>query len=345
MNALLEISYVSKTFKTKRGPYHVLKDIHLKVNPMEFVTLIGHSGCGKSTLLSIVAGLVPPTTGGVILEGKEMDGPGPDRGVVFQNHALLPWLSVYENVALAVGAVFPTLSKAERHQRVKHFLEMVGLDEAAHKRPSELSGGMKQRVGIARALAMRPKLLLLDEPFGSLDALTRGNLQEEVLRIWQKFGQTVLMVTHDVDEAILLSDRIALMTNGPEATVVQVEEVNLPRPRDRMSIIHQPEYAAIRGRILSFLSELGISIQLGGIKAVTRPELSQENSTLWPAGLKAWRESRSFRRSRNAVGFRSAPPGYWVSRRARSPTKWQNTISAHHKRFRWKHDKNVGLDP
>jgi len=256
MNTLLEISYLSKVYKTKRGPYNALKNVHLKVNPGEFVSLIGHSGCGKSTLLSIVAGLTPPSTGGVILEGIEIDGPGPDRGVVFQNHALLPWLSAYENIALAVDAVFPELTQAERRQRVEHFLGMVGLNQAMHKRPSELSGGMKQRVGIARALAMRPKVLLLDEPFGSLDALTRGHLQDEVLRIWQKFGQTVLMVTHDVDEAILLSDRIALMTNGPEATIAEVVSVDLPRPRDRMSIMHHPDYAALRNRILAFLYQM-----------------------------------------------------------------------------------------
>ena len=256
MNTLLEISYVSKIFETKRGPYHALKDVRLKVNPGEFVSLIGHSGCGKSTLLSIVAGLIPSSTGGVILEGKEIDGPGPDRGVVFQNHALLPWLSAHENVALAVDAVFPELTQAERRGRAEHFLEMVGLKEAMHKRPSELSGGMKQRVGIARALAMRPKVLLLDEPFGALDALTRGHLQDEVLRIWQKFGQTVLMVTHDVDEAILLSDRIALMSNGPAATIAEIVPVDLPRPRDRIGIIHHPDYAALRSRIFSFLMEL-----------------------------------------------------------------------------------------
>jgi nitrate/nitrite transport system ATP-binding protein len=256
MSALLEISYLSKTFETKRGPYHALRDVHLKVKPGEFVSLIGHSGCGKSTLLSIVAGLIPSSAGGVILEGKEIDGPGPDRGVVFQNHALLPWLSAYENIALAVDAVFPALNKTERHRRVEHFLEMVGLNEALHKRPSELSGGMKQRVGIARALAMRPKVLLLDEPFGALDALTRGHLQDEILRIWQKFGQTVLMVTHDVDEAILLSDRIALMTNGPAATIAEIVSVDLPRPRDRISIIHHPEYAALRSRVFSFLMGL-----------------------------------------------------------------------------------------
>jgi nitrate/nitrite transport system ATP-binding protein len=257
MNALLEISYVSKIFETRRGPFHALKDVHLKVEQGEFVSLIGHSGCGKSTVLSIVAGLIPSSLGAVMLEGKEIDGPGPDRGVVFQNHALLPWLSAHENVALSVDAVFPELAQAERRERVEHFLKMVGLKEAMHKRPSELSGGMKQRVGIARALAMRPKVLLLDEPFGALDALTRGHLQDEVLRIQQKFGQTVLMVTHDVDEALFLSDRIALMSNGPAATIAEIVSVDLPRPRNRVSIIHHPEYAALRIRILSFLHELG----------------------------------------------------------------------------------------
>lgn len=256
MTAFLEISYVSKTFHTPRGPHTALKECVLRIQQGEFVSLIGHSGCGKSTLLSIVAGLTRPTMGGVVLEEKEVTEPGPDRGMVFQQHALLPWLSAFDNVLLAVEQVFPAVGRKEQRDRVMHFLEMVGLEKAAPKYPTELSGGMCQRVGIARALAMRPKVLLLDEPFGALDALTRGHLQDEVLRIWQKFGQTVLLVTHDVDEAILLSDRIALMTNGPEATITRVEEVNLPRPRDRMSIIHHPEYGALRSRILSFLYEL-----------------------------------------------------------------------------------------
>ncbi|HET6370799.1 MAG TPA: ABC transporter ATP-binding protein [Nitrospiria bacterium] len=256
MERYLEISYVGKTFNTPRGPYTALRECALNVERGEFVSLIGHSGCGKSTLLSIVAGLTPPTIGGVILEGKEITDPGPDRGMVFQQHALLPWLSALDNVLLAVEEVFPDLSRKERRDRAMHFLEMVGLKKAADKHPAELSGGMCQRVGIARALAMRPKVLLLDEPFGALDALTRGHLQDEVIRIWQKFGQTVLMVTHDVDEAILLSDRIALMTNGPEATIARIERVNLARPRNRLSLTQDPGYASLRGRILSFLHEL-----------------------------------------------------------------------------------------
>jgi nitrate/nitrite transport system ATP-binding protein len=255
MGNYLELSCVAKTFHTPRGPYTALEECSLSVGQGEFVTLIGHSGCGKSTLLSIVAGLTRSTTGGVILEGKEIPDPGPDRGMVFQQHALLPWLSAFDNVLLAVEEVFPDIGRGEQRERAMHFLEMVGLKEAVHKYPAELSGGMCQRVGIARALAMRPKVLLLDEPFGALDALTRGHLQDEVLRIWQKFGQTVLMVTHDVDEAILLSDRIALMTNGPAASIAEVVPVNLPRPRDRMSIVHHPDYAALRDRILSFLYE------------------------------------------------------------------------------------------
>jgi len=251
----LEISYVSKTFYTSRGTYTALRECALGIGQGEFVSLIGHSGCGKSTLLAIVAGLVRPTTGGVILDGKEVTEPGPDRGMVFQQHALLPWLSAFDNIILAVEEVFPDIGRTEQRDRVTHFLDMVGLKEAAHKYPAELSGGMRQRVGIARALAMRPKVLLLDEPFGALDALTRGRLQDEVLRIWEKFGQSVLMVTHDVDEALLLSDRIALMTNGPEATIAEVVHVDLPRPRNRMAMIGLPQYHRLRARILEFLHE------------------------------------------------------------------------------------------
>ncbi len=253
--SLLEISMVSKTFQTKGETYHALKNVNLKIDSGEFVTLIGHSGCGKSTLLSIAAGLISPTSGGIILEGKEIREPGPDRGVVFQGHALLPWLTVYENVALAVNAVFSAMSVAERKERVHHFLEMVGLKEASHKKPNEISGGMKQRVGIARALAMRPKILLLDEPFGALDALTRGHLQDEVLRIQQKFGQTVLMVTHDVEEAILLSDRIALMSKGPDATIEEIVPVSLSRPRNRLAVMELSCYQTVRKHIMEFLYE------------------------------------------------------------------------------------------
>ena len=249
----LEISRVSKVFEGAHGTYHALQGIDLRIRKGEFVTLIGHSGCGKSTLLSIVAGLIGPSEGALILEGKEIDGPGPDRGVVFQNHALLPWLTCAENIALAVEAVFPRMTRAEQKERVAHFLNMVGLTEAARKRPAELSGGMRQRVGIARALAIRPKVLLLDEPFGALDALTRGHLQEELLRLWEKFGTTVLMVTHDVDEALLLSDRVVMMTQGPGATIGRIVPIPFRRPRSRMELIRQSGYQHWKGEILEFL--------------------------------------------------------------------------------------------
>ncbi|TAK07046.1 MAG: ATP-binding cassette domain-containing protein [Candidatus Manganitrophaceae bacterium] len=249
----LEISRVSKTFEGANGIYPAVQGIDLKIRKGEFVTLIGHSGCGKSTLLSMVAGLVAPSEGGIVLEGKEIDGPGPDRGVVFQSHALLPWLTCRENIALAVEAVFPQMSRKEQKDRVSHFLDMVGLTEAAQKRPAELSGGMRQRVGIARALAIRPKVLLLDEPFGALDALTRGHLQDELLRIWEKFGTTVLMVTHDVDEALLLSDRVVMMTRGPAATIGRIVPIPFRRPRSRMELVRQTGYQHWKGEILEFL--------------------------------------------------------------------------------------------
>jgi nitrate/nitrite transport system ATP-binding protein len=249
----LEISRVGKTFEGANGSYRALHGIDLKIHKGEFVTLIGHSGCGKSTLLSIVAGLTEPSEGAIILEGKEIDGPGPDRGVVFQNHALLPWLTCAENIALAVEAVFHDMSRAEQKERVAHFLEMVGLTGAAKKRPAELSGGMRQRVGIARALAIRPKVLLLDEPFGALDALTRGHLQDELLRLWEKFGTTVLMVTHDVEEALLLSDRVVMMTQGPAAAIGRIVSIPFRRPRSRMELVRQPGYQHWKSEILEFL--------------------------------------------------------------------------------------------
>ncbi len=249
----LEISRIGKTFEGANGVYPAVQGIDLKIRKGEFVTLIGHSGCGKSTLLSMVAGLITPSEGVIVLEGKEIDGPGPDRGVVFQSHALLPWLTCAENIALAVEAVFPQMSRKEQKDRVGHFLDMVGLTEAAQKRPAELSGGMRQRVGIARALAIRPKVLLLDEPFGALDALTRGHLQDELLRIWEKFGTTVLMVTHDVDEALLLSDRVVMMTRGPAATIGRIVPIPFRRPRSRMELVRQSGYQHWKGEILEFL--------------------------------------------------------------------------------------------
>lgn len=249
----LEISRISKTFDGANGSYPAVQGIDLNIRKGEFVTLIGHSGCGKSTLLSMVAGLTAPTEGVIVLEGKEIDGPGPDRGVVFQSHALLPWLTSSENIALAVEAAFPQMSRKEQKDRVGHFLDMVGLTEAAQKRPAELSGGMRQRVGIARALAIRPKMLLLDEPFGALDALTRGHLQDELLRIWGKFGTTVLMVTHDVDEALLLSDRVVMMTRGPAATIGRIVPIPFRRPRSRIELVRQSGYQHWKGEILEFL--------------------------------------------------------------------------------------------
>jgi nitrate/nitrite transport system ATP-binding protein len=228
----------------------------LTIEQGDYVSIIGHSGCGKSTLLNIVAGLVPSTTGGVLLENREVNDPGPDRAVVFQNHSLLPWLTVYDNVAIAVNKVFGgKKSRTERHDWVMHNLELVQMGHAKDKRPAEISGGMKQRVGIARALAMEPKVLLLDEPFGALDALTRANLQDSVMQIHAKLGNTVLMVTHDIDEAVLLSDRIVMMTNGPSAHIGEVLDVPLARPRKRLSLAADPTYLKCRQRVLEFLYE------------------------------------------------------------------------------------------
>jgi nitrate/nitrite transport system ATP-binding protein len=254
LDKFVSVEKVSMTFSTKHGSFMALKDINLAIAQGEFVTLIGHSGCGKSTLLNLVAGLLKQTGGVQICAGREIAGPGPDRGVVFQNHSLLPWLTCAENVHLAVERVFgATESKARLKARTLKALELVQLAHAAHQRPNEISGGMKQRVGIARALSMEPKVLLLDEPFGALDALTRAHLQDELLKIVAKTGSTVLMVTHDVDEAVLLSDRIAMMTNGPAATIGEVVEVTLPRPRERMALVNDSRYHQLRGRVLEFL--------------------------------------------------------------------------------------------
>jgi nitrate/nitrite transport system ATP-binding protein len=250
----LQLHQVRMVFETRKGPYCALESIDLEVGEGEFVSLIGHSGCGKSTLLNVVAGLLRPTEGALILAEREITGPGPDRGVVFQNHSLLPWLTAYENVHLAVERVFGvTESRAELKARAMKALELVGLAHAAHQRPHEISGGMKQRVGIARALSMEPKMLLLDEPFGALDALTRAHLQDELMKIVAATGSTVLMVTHDVDEAVLLSDRVVMMTNGPAAKIGQILEIDLPRPRERLALAGQRHYVALRAELLEFL--------------------------------------------------------------------------------------------
>ncbi|MFZ2306259.1 MAG: ABC transporter ATP-binding protein [Rhodoferax sp.] len=258
----IEIQNVAQTFKTKKGLFPALRDINLTVAKGEFVALIGHSGCGKSTLLNLIAGLTTPTEGALLCANREIAGPGPERAVVFQNHSLLPWLTCFENVYLGVERVFgaaskstgaPSENKAQLMARTDAALAMVGLTPAAQKRPGEISGGMKQRVGIARALAMEPKVLLMDEPFGALDALTRAKLQDELLEIVARTQSTVVMVTHDVDEAVLLSDKIVMMTNGPAATIGEVLSVDLPRPRNRVALADSPQYLGYRKAVIDFL--------------------------------------------------------------------------------------------
>jgi nitrate/nitrite transport system ATP-binding protein len=254
VDKFVELTGVSKHFDTKKGRFQALSDVNLSIARGEFVALIGHSGCGKSTVLNLVAGLLDANEGGLICNGREIDGPGPERAVVFQNHSLLPWMTCFGNVHLAVERVFGEReNKAQLKARTEQALNMVGLAHAMHKHPNEISGGMKQRVGIARALAMEPKVLLMDEPFGALDALTRAHLQDELLRIVGETKSTVVMVTHDVDEAVLLSDRIVMMTNGPAATVGEILSVELPRPRDRLALANDPQYHAYRTAVLEFL--------------------------------------------------------------------------------------------
>jgi nitrate/nitrite transport system ATP-binding protein len=251
----LSIEGVAKSFQRGATVTNVLRDISMDVEKGEYVSMIGHSGCGKSTLLNIIAGLTPATSGTVLLENQHVNGAGPDRAVVFQNHSLLPWLTVYENVKLAVDKVWASEPSAARKERILANLDLVQMVHAKDKRPSEISGGMKQRVGIARALAMEPKVLLLDEPFGALDALTRAHLQDQVMQIHQTLKNTVVMITHDVDEAVLLSDRIVMMTNGPSATIGEILSVTLPRPRRRLELASNPSYIRSREAVLKFLYE------------------------------------------------------------------------------------------
>jgi nitrate/nitrite transport system ATP-binding protein len=251
---IVQIENVGQVFETKKGKFCALRDVDLSIRQGEFVTLIGHSGCGKSTLLNLIAGLTLPTSGVLLCDGREISGPGPERAVVFQNHSLLPWLTCFDNIYLAVERVFGTKEgKPKLKQRTHDALALVGLTHAETKYPQEISGGMKQRVGIARALAMEPKILLMDEPFGALDALTRANLQDELMKIMAATGATTVMVTHDVDEAVLLSDRVVMLTNGPAATIGEILEVDLAHPRNRLELADDPEYVRCRAAILDFL--------------------------------------------------------------------------------------------
>jgi nitrate/nitrite transport system ATP-binding protein len=254
MKNFIDVHNAEMVFSTKKGQFHALRDINLTVAKGEFVTLIGHSGCGKSTLLNLIAGLLVPTQGALLCDNREIAAPGPERAVVFQNHSLLPWLTCFENVYLAVERVFgASEAKPQLRKRTQQALELVGMGHALSKRPHEVSGGMKQRVGIARALAMEPKVLLLDEPFGALDALTRAHLQDELLKIVARTRSTVVMVTHDVDEAVLLSDRIVMMTNGPAATIGEILAVELERPRNRVELAEDSRYVHYRKEVLDFL--------------------------------------------------------------------------------------------
>ncbi|HET8850742.1 MAG TPA: ABC transporter ATP-binding protein [Marinobacter sp.] len=254
--AHLELTGVEMAFDTPKGAFIALDNVNLKIQKGEFVSLIGHSGCGKSTVLNIIAGLLQATRGGCVLDGQEVNSPGPEWAVVFQNHALMPWLTVYENVELAVRQVFrKSMGRQERKDWITHNLELVNMAHAAGKRPGEISGDMAQRVGIARALAMKPSVLLMDEPFGALDALTRAHLQDSLMEIQQELNNTVIMITHDVDEAVLLSDRIIMMTNGPSATVGEDLRIDLPRPRNRVALADDPRYVRYRQAVLSFLYE------------------------------------------------------------------------------------------
>lgn len=273
----LELSQLGISFPTPKGPFVALQNVNLDIGKGEFISLIGHSGCGKSTVLNLVAGLLQASSGGVILNHREVNAPGPERAVVFQNHSLLPWLSVYQNVELAVKQVFRgKKSKAEMRDWIEHNLALVQMSHARDKRPAEISGGMKQRVGIARALAMQPQVLLMDEPFGALDALTRAHLQDSLMDIQAQLNNTVIMITHDVDEAVLLSDRIVMMTNGPAATIGEILPIALPRPRNRIALADCATYNHYRHQVLSFLYEKQRKVEvLPKTEAAKAPALAQ----------------------------------------------------------------------
>jgi nitrate transport ATP-binding subunits C and D len=291
MSAFLEISQLTKIYDTPKGPAIIVQDFNLKIGKGEFVCLIGHSGCGKSTVLSMVAGLNEITGGVIVLGGKEVKGPGPDRGVVFQSPCLLPWLTAFENVMLGVDQVYYTASRGERHDIVEYYLSVVGLAEAMHKRPAELSQGMRQRVGIARAFALSPKMLLLDEPFGMLDSLTRFELQKVLLDLWGRNQKTAFMVTHDVDEALFLADRVVMMTNGPEAQVGDILKVHFPRPRDRKEVMDHPDYYQLREYLITFLEEHAAQRQI--VLSDTPPQADEKIIEITASPAKAWKEVSS----------------------------------------------------
>ena len=253
MSSHLELFNLKKVYPSTRGPQTIVQDFNLRIGKGEFVSIIGHSGCGKSTVLMMIAGLTEISDGGIILAGRELSGPGPDRGIVFQSPSLLPWMTARENVMLGINQVFFTATPLEREQIAEYYLSVVGLADFMDKRPPELSQGMRQRVGIARAFALKPKMLLLDEPFGMLDSLTRYELQQVLINLWRRNQITTVMVTHDVDEALYLSDRVVCMTDGPEAGIGEILQVNLPRPRDRKTLMEHPEYHRLRATLIEFL--------------------------------------------------------------------------------------------
>ncbi|TLU64267.1 ABC transporter ATP-binding protein [Thalassotalea litorea] len=281
MTTILDISKIDMVFPTPKGDFTALKEVDLKIKKGEFISLIGHSGCGKSTVLNVVAGLHQATNGAVLLNNKEVNEPGPERAVVFQNHSLLPWLTAYQNVELAVKQVFSkTMSAKEMQDWIEHNLTLVHMEHAMHKRPDEISGGMKQRVGIARALSMQPEILLLDEPFGALDALTRAHMQDSLMEIQDELSNTVIMITHDVDEAVLLSDRIVMMTNGPAATIGEILDVDLPRPRDRLALANDPRYNELRSEVLTFLYEKQRKIEVIAPSEPVKKEADESKSAV-----------------------------------------------------------------